>query len=116
MADQHKDIEQRLQDLQAHVERVQRAQQEIEGTLSEQDHQLRRVNDSLERGERSDALEGERDRLTQNQESDRRDQASNSEQLEQLRKEREDLERRLQELRGNTAAGTSSGSASSSDS
>ena len=109
MADPEKDLEQRLKDLQAHVDRVQQAQQEIEGAISEQDHQKRRVNDRLERGEGGAELEGERDRLASSQAENEHDRDSNSRQLEQLRREREELERRLRDLKANTASGRSGG-------
>ena len=63
MAEQEKDLEQRLKDLQAHVDRVQDAQRELEEAVSDMDHQSRRLGDRIERGDRSDGLERERQRL-----------------------------------------------------
>jgi chromosome segregation ATPase len=105
MVEQDKDLEQRLRDLQAHVDRVQQAQREVENAISEQDHQMRRVSDRLERGEGTAALEGECDRLRESQAVNRREHEDHGRQLEQLRAEREELERRLQELKANAATG-----------
>lgn len=99
MAEQEKDLEQRLKDLQAHVDRVQEAQRELEEAVSDMDHQSRRLGDRIERGDRTDGLEREQQRLRSGIEANRRDQQSNSDQLEQLRRERQELERRLQELK-----------------
>ncbi len=102
MAEQEKDLEQRLRDLQTHVDRVQEAQRELEEAVADMDHQSRRLGDRIERGDRSDGLERERQRLRSGMEANRRDQQSNSEQLEQLRREREELERRLQKLKASS--------------
>ncbi len=99
MAEEKKDLEQRLKDLQAHVDRVQEAQQELEEAVSDMDHQSRRLGDRIERGDRDQGLEREQQRLHSGIAANRRDQQSNADQLEQLRREREDLERRLQELK-----------------
>ena len=99
MAEQEKDLEQRLNDLQAHVDRVQQAQRELEEAVSDMDHRSRRLGDRIERGDRSDGLEREQERLRSGIAANRRDQQSNSEQLEQLRRERQELERRLHELK-----------------
>ncbi len=105
MAEPEKDLEQRLNDLQAHVDRVQQAQRELEEAVSDMDHRSRRLGDRIERGDRSDGLEREQERLRSGIDANRRDQQSNSEQLEQLRREREELERRLQELKANSTRG-----------
>ena len=99
MAEDDNDLEQRLRDLQAHVDRVQAAQKELENAVSDMDHQSRRLGDRIERGDRSDRIEQEQQRLRSGIDANRRDQQSNSEQLEQLRREREDPERRLCELK-----------------
>lgn len=102
MPDQEKDLEQRLRDLQAHVDRVQEAQRELEEAVSDMDHQSRRLGDRIERGDRTDGLERGQERLRSGIETNRREQQSNSDQLEQLRREREELERRLQELKASS--------------
>jgi chromosome segregation ATPase len=99
MAENGKDLEQRLRDLQAHVDRVQAAQKELEKAVSDMDHQSRRLGDRIERGDRSDGIEREQQRLRAGIDVNQRDQQSNSEQLEQLRREREELEQRLSELK-----------------
>jgi len=99
MAEDDKDLEQRLRDLQAHVDRVQAAQKELEKAVSDMDHQSRRLGDRIERGDRSDGIEREQQRLRAGIDVNQRDQQSNSEQLEQLRREREELEQRLSELK-----------------
>lgn len=99
MTQEKMDLEQRLKDLQAHVDRVQEAQRELEEAVADMDHQSRRLGDRIERGDRTEGLEREQQRLRSGIEANRRDQQSNSDQLEQLRREREELERRLQELK-----------------
>jgi chromosome segregation ATPase len=101
MVEREKDLEQRLRDLQAHVDRAQEAQRELETAVTDMNHQSRRLGDRIERGDRTDGIEQERQRLRAGIEANRRDQQSNSEQLEQLRREREELEQRLRELKEN---------------
>lgn len=102
MAEEKKDLEQRLRDLQAHVDRVQEAQRELQAAVSDMNHQSRRLGDRIERGDRTAGLEREQERLKAGFEANRRDQESNSDQLEKLRREREELERRLRELKASS--------------
>lgn len=102
MAEAKKDLEQRLRDLQAHVDRVQQAQRELEEAVSDMDHQSRRLGDRIERGDRTDGLEREQQRLRSGIEANRRDQQSNSRELERLRREREEIEQRLREIKASS--------------
>lgn len=93
------ELARRLKQLEEHAARLERTQRQLEEDLQDLDHHARRLADRRERGETSATLDGEQRRIDESRAQNRQEQGVNACDLETLRRERQELERRIEQMR-----------------
>ena len=93
-------IQDKIRSLQARISSLEGTQRELERALEEIDHQGRRVADRIERAGGNDReAEAEQRQLADRRKANQRDHLGNSRELDRLRAEAAELQRRIDELR-----------------